>query len=276
MFGVKYCQINLYQLLDELVMTLMHEGWKGYKPFPAIFRSVRSVDGIIIPITRGYNKLNFELSKEYNFMWVWGFSQKNFTKRIKSCPWNLKMLDFFDAHITYWLLCDFQNEILTFIKWNGEKYKSFSSRRSIRLLDVVCFLSTIFLLSSYLTIVKIDPHVIDWKIVLNFQTLQKTRFCNLKLIVPWLFDPVSYQISMEGLQSTLSAMLWSFTYNDTVMPTLKPCFSMYKGYACCLTCLNNVYHNIVYVNSWRICMWGFFSVKNVLVKSFTLRGARSP
>jgi hypothetical protein len=26
MFGVKYCQINLYQLLDELVMTLMHEG----------------------------------------------------------------------------------------------------------------------------------------------------------------------------------------------------------------------------------------------------------
>lgn len=26
MFDVKYCQINLYQLLDELVMTLMHEG----------------------------------------------------------------------------------------------------------------------------------------------------------------------------------------------------------------------------------------------------------
>jgi hypothetical protein len=26
MFGVKYCQINLYQLLDDLVMTLMHEG----------------------------------------------------------------------------------------------------------------------------------------------------------------------------------------------------------------------------------------------------------
>jgi hypothetical protein len=70
MFGVKYCQINLYQLLDELVMTLMHEGWKGYKPFIAIFRSMRSVDNIIIPIPLGYNKLTFELSKEYNFMWA--------------------------------------------------------------------------------------------------------------------------------------------------------------------------------------------------------------
>ncbi len=58
MFGVKYCQINLYQLLDDFVMTLMHEGWKGYKPFTTIFRSMRVVDGIIIPIPHGYNKSN--------------------------------------------------------------------------------------------------------------------------------------------------------------------------------------------------------------------------
>jgi hypothetical protein len=98
---------------------------------------------------------------------------------------------FFQCPLLLLVTMPFSEWALTFIKWNGEKYKSFSSWRSISLLDVVCSLFTIFLLSSYLAIVKIDSRVIYWNIVLNFQTLQKTRFCNLKLIVPWLFDPVT-------------------------------------------------------------------------------------
>jgi hypothetical protein len=66
----------------------------------------------------------FELSKEYNFMWLWGFSQKNFTKSIKSCPWNLKMLDFFQCPLVLLVTMPFSEWDLTFIKWMGRNIKA--------------------------------------------------------------------------------------------------------------------------------------------------------
>jgi hypothetical protein len=52
------------------------------------------------------------------------------------------------------------------------------------------------------------------------------------------------------------------------MRTLKPCFSMKKGLCMLANIINYVYHNILNVNSWWICMWGFFCSEECLGQIF--------
>jgi hypothetical protein len=61
------------------------------------------------------------------------------------------------------------------------------------------------------------------------------------------------------------------------MPTLKPCFSMYKGYACWLTCLNNVYHRTLCMSILDefVCGVFFFSEEH-LGQIFHFEGGKEP